>query len=133
MQLYKKLIEYKVFVSIFLFLLSFGAFSLSLKNSFVWDDVEVIEKNYYSFKSAHITSMVIPREEQVKSMAYYRPLVPISMVVDWDIWGLSPFGFHLSNIIFHPISPLWTRWFLRSISILISFDNVQWNRLLLLR
>lgn len=104
MQHYKKLIEHKVFVSIFLFLLSFGAFSPSLRNSFVWDDVEVIEKNYYSLKSAHITSMVIPPEEQDKSMAYYRPIVPISMVIDWDIWGLSPFGFHLSNIIFHSIS-----------------------------
>src|SRR5919109_1399198 len=105
MQHYKRLIEYKAFVAILLFLLSFGAFSFSLRNSFVWDDVEVIEKNYYSFKSAHIISMVVP-EEQEKSMTYYRPIVPISMVVDWDIWGVSPFGFHLSNVIFHSISTI---------------------------
>src|SRR5581483_8792427 len=103
MQHYKRLIESKAPVAILLFLLSFGAFSLSLRNNFVWDDVEVIEKNYYSFKSAHIASIVIPKEQE-KVIAYYRPMVPISMVVDWDIWGVSPFGFHLSNIIFHSIS-----------------------------
>ncbi|MGE5443540.1 MAG: tetratricopeptide repeat protein [Ignavibacteriales bacterium] len=103
MQYYKRLIEHKALVAILLFLLSFGTFSFSLKNNFVWDDVEVIEKNYYSFKSAHITSIVIPKEQE-KVIAYYRPMVPISMVVDWDIWGVSPFGFHLSNIIFHSIS-----------------------------
>jgi protein O-mannosyl-transferase len=103
MQNYKRLIEHKAFVPIFLFLLSFGVFSFSLKNSFVWDDVEVIEKNYYSLKSAHIASMVIPKEQD-KVIAYYRPIVPISMVIDWNIWGLSSFGYHLSNVIFHSMS-----------------------------
>ncbi|MER3447348.1 MAG: hypothetical protein C4291_11120 [Candidatus Dadabacteria bacterium] len=105
MQHYKRPIEYRASIAVLLFLISFGAFSLSLKNGFVWDDVEVIEKNYYLFKSAYITSMVIPSAKEKEGIiAYYRPMVPISMIADWSIWGLSPFGFHLSNIIFHSIT-----------------------------
>ncbi len=100
-----ELIRHRSLAVLFLFLLSFGVFSFSLRNGFVWDDIEVIEKNYYSFKSAHITPMVIPSAKEKEGIiSYYRPMVPISMIVDWSIWGLSPFGFHLSNIIFNSIS-----------------------------
>ncbi|SRR5579875_2381847 len=97
------LIGHRSFAVLFLFLLSFGIFSLSLRNGFVWDDIEVIEKNYYSFKSDHIASVLIPKGQE-NVIVYYRPMVLISMIADWSMWGLSPFGFHLSNIIFNSIS-----------------------------
>lgn len=48
--------------------------------------------------------MAPENKEQQKVAPYYRPTVFISMVVDKGIWGISPFGFHLTNIIFHSIS-----------------------------
>jgi hypothetical protein len=47
-----RLIQHKTFATFFLFLLSFGAFTFSLKNGFVWDGVEIIEKTYFSLKAS---------------------------------------------------------------------------------
>ncbi|MFH1622715.1 MAG: tetratricopeptide repeat protein [Candidatus Omnitrophota bacterium] len=35
---------------------------------------------------------------------YYRPLLAASYMLDYSIWGNNPFGFHLTNLIFHIIS-----------------------------
>jgi hypothetical protein len=32
---------------------------------------------------------------------YYRPIAFLSHGVDWQIWGLNPFGFHLTNLLLH--------------------------------
>ena len=96
----------KAFVAPFLFLLSFSVFTPSLKNGFVWDDVETIERSYFSFKASRIASIVIPEDKGKQKVAsyYYRPIFFISMVADKGMWGIPPLGFHLSNLIFHSIS-----------------------------
>src|SRR2546422_736023 len=33
--------------------------------------------------------------------AYYRPLLLASFILDYRLWGLNPFGFHLVNILLH--------------------------------
>ena len=99
------LIEHKAFASLFLFLVSFGSFAFSLKNDFVWDDVQVIEKSYYSFKASRIKSIVIPKIKKGKNVApYYHPVIFISIVLDRSLWGISPFGFHLSNVVVNSVS-----------------------------
>ena len=35
---------------------------------------------------------------------YYRPIISLSYMIDYAVWGLKPWGFHLSNIIFHTVS-----------------------------
>jgi len=98
------LIGYRAFAALFLFLFSFGVFAPSLRNDFVWDDTKVIQKSSHSLKASRVSSMLIPRVEKSKKQRYYRPVVFTSMVVDRAIWGISPFGFHLSNIVFHSVS-----------------------------
>ncbi|MBI2487789.1 MAG: hypothetical protein HYW01_12775, partial [Deltaproteobacteria bacterium] len=100
----KALINHKALVVVLLFVISFAVFVPSLKNDFVWDDVEAIQENYNSFRTLNITSLVIPRDKKHKRVGYYRPVVFSSMFVDRTMWGLSPFGFHLTNLIFHSVS-----------------------------
>ena len=38
------------------------------------------------------------------SAAYYRPLVIVSQAIDLSIWGLTPFGFHLTNVLLHALN-----------------------------
>jgi len=100
-----RLIKRKAFASLFLFFVSFGVFAFSLKNDFVWDDVQVIEKSYYSFKASRIKSIVIPKIKKSKNVApYYRPVVFISIVLDRSLWGITPLGFHLSNVVVNSVS-----------------------------
>lgn len=98
------LINHKAFALVVLFVVSFALFVPSLKNGFVWDDVEAIQENYNAFRTLNITSLVVPRDKKHKRVGYYRPVVFSSMFLDRTVWGLSPFGFHLSNLIFHSVS-----------------------------
>ncbi|MEP9412545.1 MAG: tetratricopeptide repeat protein [Candidatus Brocadia sp.] len=36
----------------------------------------------------------------------YRPLVTISYFADYAVWGLNPFGFHLTNVFLHTINAI---------------------------
>jgi len=91
-------------VSLLLFLISLGVYSPSLRNSFVWDDMETIEQSYYLYKASSIGYMFMPPEKEAKEALYYRPLIYASMVLDKALWGVSSFGFHLSNVVSNALS-----------------------------
>lgn len=99
-----KLVKHKTLVAIFLFLISFGVFAPSLRNSFVWDDLRYIVSYPDFFKVSHINSKTFFQIKEKTNPSYYRPILFISEVIDNELWGLSPFGFHLSNLIFFSIS-----------------------------
>lgn len=99
------LIQSRVLIAVFLFLVSFIAFVPSLRNDFVWDDIVFIKNRYYSLKASNVNSKLIIRDTlEDKESRYFRPIFRISLIIDHEIWGLSPSGFHLSNIVFHSAS-----------------------------
>lgn len=98
------ILENRYYGAIFIFVLSVCIYIPSLNNGFVWDDVETIENSYYRFKASSLGGVVIPDETIQKEALYYRPLVYMSMVVDKAIWGVSEFGFHLTNVILNALS-----------------------------
>jgi len=104
MEVISNLIRRRYLPAVFIFLFSFALFTPSLVNDFVWDDVEVISKSQVSFDTSNIISVIVPPVENNKKARYYRPVVYASMVADKGFWGVSPFGFHLSNLLFFSIS-----------------------------
>ncbi len=104
MELISKLIGNRLLSGVLLFLFAFALYSPSLKYDFVWDDVEVITKSNVSFDTSYIARVVITDVYKDKTARYYRPMIYTSIVVDKGIWGVSPFGFHLSNLIFNSAS-----------------------------
>ncbi|MGB7292700.1 MAG: hypothetical protein WBD99_11050, partial [Thermodesulfobacteriota bacterium] len=98
------LITNKATAALLLFLISFFLYSPSLRNDFVWDDIEVIQKSYHSFKASRINTILLPEAKQNKTQRYYRPIIFVSMVTDRGLWGINPFGFHLSNLLLNSIS-----------------------------
>lgn len=94
----------KATAALLLFLISFLLYSPSLRNDFVWDDIEVIQKSYHSFKASRISSILLPETKQNGTQRYYRPVIFVSMVTDRGLWGIHPFGFHLSNLLLNSIS-----------------------------
>ncbi|HVY54557.1 MAG TPA: tetratricopeptide repeat protein [Thermodesulfobacteriota bacterium] len=104
MELLSKLTAGRLLSVLLLLLVSFALYLPSLKNDFVWDDVEVITKSNVSLDAAYITDVVIPDVYKHKSSSYYRPAIYTSLVADRAFWGLSPFGYHLSNLLFNTIS-----------------------------
>jgi tetratricopeptide (TPR) repeat protein len=83
--------------------LAFTAYWPTLKVGFLWDDHVMIEGN------ASIRQWSLPNIKQDFSSdpfsgqgdPYYRPLQTIFNRLDYTVWGLHPFGYHLTNLMFH--------------------------------
>lgn len=99
-----KFITNRATAALVLFLISFTLYSPSLRNDFVWDDTEVIQKSYYRFKASSIDDILFPAVKDKKAERYYRPMLYASMVADRELWGVNPFGFHLSNAVLNSVS-----------------------------
>ena len=104
MELISKLISNRPLSALILFLVSFALYSPSLKNDFVWDDVEMITKGNVSYDASYITDVVITDVYKNKNASYYRPAIYASYVADQGVWGVSSFGFHLTNLLLNSLS-----------------------------
>lgn len=72
-----------------------------LQNGFVWDDRIFITDNYpirhpLLLFSAPLQSIFLGS----------RPVMFLSLALDYKIWGLNPAGFHLSNLLVHTLNVL---------------------------
>lgn len=81
-----------------------ASFSPSLRNDFVdWDDHIAIQTN------PHIRGL---GPENIRWMftsfhlGPYQPLAWLSLAADHAIWGLNPFGFHLTSLVIHAVNGL---------------------------
>ncbi len=82
------------------------AYDRALEVPFIWDDHLLIEQNPAVLETGawqkifHQNFWDLPYVKKDKS-GFYRPMVIASFVSDAQTWGLNPFGFHLTNLVFH--------------------------------
>lgn len=38
---------------------------------------------------------------------FFRPLISLSLFLDYQLWGFNPLGFHLTNLLFHLLNSYW--------------------------
>lgn len=95
------------------------AYANSLKNSFVWDDYIVVVENdfikswdnfYRLFDKSYLTRSsdidYLGRRDIGSGEFLYRPVSTFSYFIDFSIWKLNPFGFHLTNLLLHIINAI---------------------------
>ena len=81
----------------------------TLGAGFVWDDHFIVTANRQIRSLADLPALltshafagageVLGRERLVE---YYRPVWTLSLAVDHALWGLRPFGYHLTNLLLH--------------------------------
>jgi Flp pilus assembly protein TadD len=73
-----------------------AAYSGALGNPFVYDDVSTVVAN----PSLRDLSNV----RYILGFSLFRPLVNLSYAFDYAIWGLNPFGYHLTNLVLHAVA-----------------------------
>lgn len=81
--------------------LTFLAFVPVLGNEFVsWDDDTLILNNpdFRGFELRHLRWMF-----STMILGNYQPVTWLSFALDYTIWGLRPFGYHLTNLILHSL------------------------------
>jgi len=101
--------------------LGFAVYANSLANSFIWDDYQLIVNNDFVKSWANLPdvfnksylSPFIKRGccffvdfSTGSGESYYRPVVTLSYFVDYSLWRLKPFGYHLTNLTLHIINAL---------------------------
>ncbi len=98
-----RIIKHRAFAAALLFLVSFSVFIPSLRNGLVWDDVTHVERWAPNLKSAKLDyKLFVPsRSEEKKAGKYFRPVYYASLIMDNRVWGVSPFGFHMTSILLH--------------------------------
>jgi Flp pilus assembly protein TadD len=74
-----------------------------------YDDYDLVKENtHFLADISNVgTSFTMHAFEAHRSEGvYYRPLLLISYIADYHIWGLRPFGYHLTNLLLHCIAVL---------------------------
>jgi tetratricopeptide (TPR) repeat protein len=95
----------ETFLMIIILLISSAVYLNALGNVFVYDDTdqvlknnwikdtkfipEIFSKNVWSFQADHSVTN------------YYRPMMHLIYMLNYHLFGLAPWGFHLVNILFH--------------------------------
>ncbi|MFA6004300.1 MAG: hypothetical protein WC881_09555, partial [Elusimicrobiota bacterium] len=78
---------------------AFLAFLPALRNGFVsWDDPDTILRNEHFRGLAWSNLRWMFTSTQ---MGNYQPLSWLTLALDYKLWGLEPFGYHLTNLLLH--------------------------------
>lgn len=89
----------------------------SLANKFVWDDALTIVNNDF-IKSWKNLPLFFSKSYLVLSCEQtYRPVVTFSYLLDYSIFGLNPFGYHLSSILLHIFNAILLFFFINLITV----------------
>ena len=86
-------------------LASFAVYFNTLSNDFVYDDGAQVLKNYWIRDVGNLpkifTKSVWAFQGAPVVSNYYRPVMNVVYMVNYHLFGLKPWGFHLVNVLFH--------------------------------
>lgn len=86
--------------------LCLAAYFNSLFNQFTYDDNVIIVDNYLFRNFENLPRLFSGAYFNYAQEVTYRPIVTISYLVDYVIWGLRPFGYHLTNLLLHILTAI---------------------------
>ncbi len=102
-------------------LITFFSYGICLFNNFVGDDnVLIVNNSFYNswenlpylFSKIYITNgnslFFIPTHKQYfhSGSVAYRPVLSATFFLDHWLWGLHPFGYHLTNLLLHIVNTI---------------------------
>ncbi len=82
-------------------------YSYSLGGKFVWDDTYFVVGNTSIRSLRNAPSFFTDPSTLARgklAVENYRPLVTLSYALDYAVWGMNTFGYHLVNTIFHVLN-----------------------------
>ena len=81
---------------------------------FVWDDKLLIVGNIPIKHLRALSDLLLKPFLDI----YYRPVVMLSFALEYAVWGLRPWGFHLTNLLLHAANSCLVFVFLRELSLI---------------
>jgi tetratricopeptide (TPR) repeat protein len=94
-------------------------FSNSFGREFIWDDASLILQNRFVRDPGNVFQLFTTdlwgfNPSAGKGHDLYRPLVSLSYMLDFQLWGARPAGYHVTNLLFHVLSSLTVYFTLRA-------------------
>ena len=93
--------------------LNLACYAPALTAGFIWDDDDYVENN--------LTLRTLDGLRQIWfepiTLPQYYPLVHTTFWVEYQLWGLQPFGYHLDNVLLHTLSAGLIGIFLKRLSV----------------
>ena len=84
---------------------SFALHSNALENQFTnYDD------DLYIYQNHRIKTLGLENIVWLFTHGYYRSYIPVTMIshaIDYAVWGLDPWGHHLTNVVIHSVNSVW--------------------------
>lgn len=77
------------------------AYANSVNNDFVYDDKDTIVENILIKDLSNLPKLFQSSYHLLSGEMTYRPVVTFTYFLDYAAFGLKPWGFHLTNILFH--------------------------------
>lgn len=95
-----------VWFLVFIILIGLVVYGSTLSYTFVWDDENLIVDDPSIKDFRHIPDFFsmpfgYSTEGERVLAPTYRPLQSVSFSIDYFLWGLAPFGYHLTNVFLH--------------------------------
>ena len=90
-------------VAVVVALVAVAAYAATLGYEFVWDDTLLIQQSWRLHHWDELRQLLLSQfwSEVGENSRYYRPLITLTFFLDMKVWGLQPFGFHLTNLLAH--------------------------------
>ncbi|NQV04726.1 MAG: tetratricopeptide repeat protein [Candidatus Omnitrophica bacterium] len=91
-------------IVITIFILGLAVYSQSfIKGVFLFDDKALIIDNPYIKNFSHIKDIFTTHLFHGSGIYsnFYRPIQSLSFMLDYHLWGLNPFGYHLVSVLIH--------------------------------
>ena len=101
----------RVFFPVIPVVVTFFAYLNVFFIGYIWDDNFFLIQGIRSFRHFSLVG---------GQGVYYRPFVGVTLGVDHMLWGWKPWGYHLTNLVFHCINVLLVFWV---VSILLEKDE----------
>ena len=95
-------------VLLFVFIVSFVSRINVLNNSFVLDDFVLVVNNSFIQSTQNFFIVINPVNffKVLPIRCGARPITIATYIIDYSIWKLNPFGYHLSNLLIHCLNVL---------------------------
>lgn len=78
----------------------FAAYAPSLSGQFLWDDNALVKGNLL-IRSPLFVLEAFRHTLFDDNSNFYRPVQTLTFIGDYFLWGLNPYGYHLTNIFIH--------------------------------
>lgn len=96
-----------IFLSLILIIAAFGVFANSLRGDFVYDDNRqilmnpLIQDSKLYIKALFSDVWAFKGDGNIATSNYWRPTFVAWMILNFKLFGTSPFGWHLANVLLH--------------------------------